>query len=163
MMRRATLTIPTLMMSLTLALAPACEGSDEEGPEEAAGDTEEGDGDEGGDVNVDEGGDDAGDDAGDFGGGDDGEPMGCVVHETEDACSSAAGCNAVYGSPLVEMGEGSWCTDAEEYIGCVNAGDLCPPLMKVLCGGEDELWQTDQCVPSNLTACTAPGDITGPC
>lgn len=156
-------TIPALLFSL--ALLPACLAEDD-GDDEIAdtnADTDTGTGEGGDKASTETGGTEAGplttDDGGDFGS--DGGLSGCAANLVEDECVAAAGCNPVYGELLVEEGD-SWCTGPEEFIGCVKAGDLCPPLSKVLCDG-DQLWQTSECVPDNVMVCEAPGDVTGPC
>jgi hypothetical protein len=155
-------TIPTLLFSL--ALFPACVAEDDGDDELADADTDTDTGESGDEGGIKTGGTETGalptDDGGDFGS--DGGLSGCAANLVEDDCVAAAGCNPVYGEVLVEESEDSWCTGPEEFIGCVKAGDLCPPLSKVLCAG-GQLWQTSECVPDNVMVCEAPGDVSGPC
>lgn len=94
---------------------------------------------------------------------DDGEPMGCAVHVTVDDCNNGEGCASVFGNAILSDGADGWCSAPEaEYIGCVYAGNLCPPLTKTLCDGE-QMWTTTDCVPDTLMVCEAPGDISNVC
>jgi hypothetical protein len=105
-------------------------------------------------------------DGGDLGEGastDTGELTGCAALASEDECIGTQGCAAVLGNAIVQDGRESWCTMADaQYIGCVETSNLCPPLTKVLCAG-DEMWSTTDCVPDNLMVCEAPGTISGTC
>jgi hypothetical protein len=141
-------------------LSSACDDGDD-GSDEQVGDGDTtGDGDGDGDPST---GDGDGDTNGDFGS-DDGELMGCALNESAADCMAEAGCSPVLGKPLVDDGNGGWCTDAaaEEYIGCASGSELCPALGKTLCDGDD-IWRTTACVPDNLDVCDAPGEITGDC
>lgn len=106
------------------------------------------------------------DDSGDFGEGastEGGELTGCAALASEAECIATDGCAAVLGNAIVQEGRESWCTMADEqYIGCVDTSNLCPPLTKVLCAG-DQMWSTTDCVPDNVMVCEAPGTISGPC
>lgn len=146
-----------MTLGLALLCAPACDEGDDGGDDVLDGDTTgDGDGDATGDGDGDSGGD-----KGDSG--DTGELMGCAAIASEAECVAEAGCGPVRGNMLVEDGEGSWCTDAEEeFIGCASSGELCPMLTKTLCDGEN-VWRTTGCVPGNLSACEAPGEVSGPC
>lgn len=153
-----------MTLGLLLAFAPACDedNGDDAADEETSGD---GDGDGDGEAETGDGDGDGGDGDGDGGDGDGdtGELMGCAALTTEADCMAMLGCGPVRGFLLVEDGEGAWCTEAEEqFIGCASSGELCPMLTKTLCGG-DSMWRTTGCVPDNLMACEAPGEITGTC
>lgn len=158
------------MLAVVLSLASACDDGDDGNNDNEAGDGDgtAGDGDGDKDPTGDGDGDATGDGdptgaemGGDFGEG--GELMGCALHETAEDCMAAADCAVVNGKPLVDDGNGSWCTETtEEFIGCASAADLCPALGKTLCDG-DNYWRTTACVPDNLDVCEAPGEITGDC
>ncbi len=162
--------ITPFLPALSLAFVLACDGDSDDGGDEAAETGESGDESDttmtGGKVDDDTLGPLDEDTLGDFG--DDASTedtglTGCAVHEVEADCIAAAGCNPVHGIAVIDDGQGGWCTVPEErYIGCVDADSLCPPGMKTLCG-EGEVFQTSECVPDNLSACEAPGDISGPC
>ncbi|PRQ06309.1 hypothetical protein [Enhygromyxa salina] len=145
---------------MALLVAPACDEGDDGSDEQAA--STEGDGDGDGDGDGESGGKHEGD--GDTSESETtGELMGCAVHETQAACMAEAGCGAIFGNPVVEDGEGSYCTQSEKtYIGCVFAGDLCPMLPNILCS-EDAVWTSSGCVPENVMICESPGEITGAC
>lgn len=175
-------TLQTITLTSTASLGLIACDTDDEGDDELAeaGDSE---GDEtlgrtDGDVGESEGGETLGrtdGDVGESGGVEDGpddfgdgaetaEPTGCVAYESEAACNAEPGCAAVLGNALVEDGEGGWCSASEpEFIGCVATGNLCPPLMKVLCGGDDQMWTTTDCVPDDLDVCEPPQGFSGTC
>jgi hypothetical protein len=176
------MTTPRWMITTLLALsAPlgllACDGGDEgdagdeaaeTGDESTGGETEE-EGDETlGRTDADsigEGLDVDADGSMDFGeaGTDTDEPTGCAANLTEDECNNAMGCASVFGTPILDDGEGGWCSAPEdEFIGCVSSGSLCPPLTKTLCDG-DQMWTTQSCAPENLMVCESPGDISDIC
>lgn len=163
-----------MITSLFALAAPvgllACDGDDDDGAGDEAAETgdettggEDGDetlGRTDADVGADDGALDFGE-AGD-GDGDSDEPMGCSVHLEKAACDATSGCASVLGNAILPDGDG-WCSSAEtEYIGCVETGNLCPPLTKILCGG-DQMWSTTDCVPETLMVCEAPGDISTIC
>ncbi|MFO7562785.1 MAG: hypothetical protein R6X02_09105 [Enhygromyxa sp.] len=161
-----------VVFGVAMLLATGCDEGDE-GPNDGAGDSETGDSETGdsetgdGDGDIDPPGDgdpDTGDDTGgDVGGDEGGEPQGCASYETVGDCVAQAECSPIFGKPLIDEGDGSWCTKAsEEFIGCASASDLCPGIGKTLCDGV-EYWRTSACVPDNLEVCDAPGDITGSC
>jgi len=92
-----------------------------------------------------------------------GELMGCALIDSADTCQSEPGCGPIMGNLLVDDGDGGLCTEAEQqFIGCANTSELCPPLPKTLCEGET-VWRTTGCVPDNLTPCEAPAEISGSC
>jgi hypothetical protein len=147
-----------------LLLASACDSagdSDDQAEDDSAtGDDDDpgtGDGDRDptgdGDGDIDSGGDVGGP----------GELEGCAAHLEASDCLAAPGCTVVYGQPLLDDGEGGWCTGAEaEFIGCADSSDLCPSITKTLCD-TDSYWRTDACVPDNLGVCDPPGDLSGAC
>jgi hypothetical protein len=156
-----------LTLAMPLALA-ACDGDDDGGDEaadsgsesETGGETDEGD-ETLGRTDADVGADSM--DGSDFGEAESGEPTGCAALTSETDCNAMQGCASVHGNAILDDGQGGWCTAADdEFIGCVETGNLCPPLPKTLCGGE-QMWTTTDCVPENLMVCDPPGDITGPC
>ena len=92
-----------------------------------------------------------------------GELMGCAAIDDADACLAEPGCGPTMGTLLMEDGEGGVCIAAEDdFVGCASTSELCPPLPKTLCG-EGTMWQTNGCVPGNVTPCEAPAEISGPC
>ena len=161
--------VSVLVFGVAVLLASACDDGDDGSKDDEVGDgdgdgDEAGDGDGDGDIDPtgDGDGDTSGDKGGDFGG-DDGPLEGCAAHETAADCQAQADCSPVYGKPLIDDGDGGWCTmSTEEFIGCASSKDLCPGIGKTLCDG-DEYWRTTACVPDNLDVCDAPGDITGDC
>jgi hypothetical protein len=167
----------TMVMTSTLVVGlAACDGDDGEGGDGVAEDADAGEtfdrtdaevGESDGETTLDRTDAEVGDsDGGDFGEGastDTGEPSGCAAAESEGDCVAMQGCAAVLGYEIVQDGRDSWCTMADEqYIGCVETINLCPPLTKVLCEGE-QMWSTTDCVPENLMVCEAPGPISGTC
>jgi hypothetical protein len=156
-----------MMLGASLLFAPGCDDGDDSSGDENAGDTGgDGDGDPGdgdGDDKDPSTGDGDGDDGNADFGSESGELMGCAVNEIAADCTAEPGCSPVYGKPLVDDGDGGFCTVVtEEFIGCVSSLDLCPSLGKTLCEG-DSYWRTSACVPDNLGVCDAPGEITGDC
>jgi hypothetical protein len=166
-----------MITSLFALAAPlgllACDGDDDGAGDEAAeaGDETTGDettgGEEGdetlGRTDADVGADEGSLDFGEAGDGDTDQPMGCSVHLEKADCDAASGCASVLGNAILPEGDG-WCSSAEtEYIGCVETGNLCPPLTKILCGGDHQIWSTKDCVPDTLMVCEPPGDISNTC
>ena len=152
-----------LMFGAALLLVPACDSgddSDKHAEDDSStgdddGDPGDGDGDPTGD------GDGDFDIPGDVGG--TGQLDGCAAHRQAGDCVTAPGCAVVYGQPLVDEGDGAWCTvAADEFIGCVDGADLCPGVAKTLCDGVG-YWRTTACVPDNLDVCDPPGHLSGPC
>ena len=145
-----------------------CDGDEGDSNDEAAGDESTGGETDGGETlgRTDADASSGGDFGGDLGmdsGSESGEPTGCAAKQTQDECNIEPGCAAVLGNAIMADGEGGWCSAVEDqYIGCVETGSLCPPLTKVLCGG-DQIWTTTDCVPDTLMVCDPPGDISGPC
>jgi hypothetical protein len=155
------------MLGAALLLAPACDSGDDS-DEQAEDDGSTGDGDGDGDGDPGDGDGDPGDGDGDReptgdGDGDTGQLEGCAVHLDAGDCQTAPGCTPVFGQPLVDEGDGAWCTAAaDEFIGCVDGSELCPGFAKTLCDG-DGYWRTNACVPDNLDVCDPPGDLSGAC
>lgn len=162
-MSMSTLSSTAAITLCALLAIPACtdddDGTDAVGDDDTSTAGDEGSFDDGSKVDDDESGSDTSDDDTS----DDEELMGCDAVVDEALCLDMLGCGAVYGNAVVEAEDG-WCTEAEaQFIGCVVSAELCPALPKLACDSDNNVFQTDGCIPAMLDACVVEGEIQGPC